>query len=78
MRRWIAVWFASLIVVAGLASVLTRAQTGPGETRVVSGADIGFRVDAISATGQPTGTLVIRVKGEWVPVAFTPDVRRAH
>ena len=91
MRRWMALWLASLAVVAGLASALTRAQAPPqvppllppltapqADARVMSGADFGFRVESVSQAGEPMGTLVIRVKGEWVPARFTPNVRPAQ
>lgn len=73
MRKWFALWFASVVTVALLASVFTRAQTR--EPRVVSGGDVGFRIEGRSATGEPLGTWVIRVNGEWVPVASKPSLR---
>jgi hypothetical protein len=90
MLKWIALWLASLAVVAGFTSALTRAQAAQApppylsqapsspEPTVVSGPDIGFRVESIGRNGRPTGTLVIRVKGQWVPVNFGGDVRPAH
>ena len=88
MRKWIALWLASLAVVGGLTSALMRAQapsqvpppftSQPPPARVLSGADIGFRVESISQTGQPIGTLVIRVNGEWVRVGFAQNVRPAY
>ena len=84
MKRWISLWLVSLAVVAGLTLVLARAQapsqTPPPDARVVSGADIGFRVESVSRTGEPSGTLVIRVNGAWVPVRFASDgsPRPAH
>ena len=83
MKRWIAVWLASLAVVAGFTIVLVRAQApsqAPPDARVVSGADMGFRVEGASRTGEPSGTLVIRVNGAWVPVRFATDglPRPAH
>jgi hypothetical protein len=90
MWRWIALWVASLVVVAGVTSAFAAAQ-GPSQAlppyatqapapdaRVLSGQDLGFRVDSISRTGQPVGTFVVRVKGQWVPVGLTADVRPAH
>ena len=88
MRNWIVFWLASLAVVAGLTSVLSRAQAPeahppytaqaqPSNVRVISGADIGFRVENVSRTGEPTGTLVVRVNGDWVPVTFTGGLRPA-
>jgi hypothetical protein len=78
MRKWVVLWLASMVVVAGLASALTRAQGLQNDSRVVSGADIGFRVEGVNRAGTPSGTLVIRVKGEWVPVDFGRDVRPAY
>lgn len=89
MRRWIVLWLASLAVVAGFTSALMRAQAPsqapppytsqapPPNARVVSGADIGFRVESVSRNGEPIGTLVVRVNGEWVRVAFAGGVRPA-
>jgi hypothetical protein len=81
MRQWLGLWLASLIGVAGLTSALMRAQaqtpppytaqTPPANARVVSGPDIGFRIEGVSRTGEPTGALVIRVDGEWRPVVFS-------
>lgn len=70
-------WMLSLVAVGALASVLTSAQarppfSSPGapppiteNTPVLSGSDIGFRVER-TQDGVPIGTLVIRVDGRWV------------
>ena len=73
MQKWIVLWVASLAVVAGFTSALVRAQAPSPDARVVSGADIGFRVESISRTGDPVGTVVIRVNGVWIPVRFASD-----
>ena len=76
MQRWIVLWLASLAVVAGFTSALMRAQapsqvpppytqTQPPAARIVSGADIGFRVES-SKDGRAVGTLVVRINGQWV------------
>ncbi len=69
MRKWIAIWLASLAIVAGLTTVLTRAQDN---TKIISGSDFGFRVDKAMAerTGKVVGTLVVRVNGNWVEVGL--------
>jgi hypothetical protein len=72
-----AVWLASLLVAAGIASALTFAQTRQGDARILSGADIGFRVDGKNASGDPVGTLMIRIDGKWVEAGFAPTIRRA-
>jgi hypothetical protein len=89
MRRWFVLWLASIVVVAGLTPVLMRAQdpkVAPPfggqdpftEGRVVSGADLGFRVDSINQAGEPVGTFVIRRNGQWVPARFAAGVRPAY
>jgi hypothetical protein len=60
------VWMLSLIVVAAAAR-LTLAQTVAGDKRIVSGADLGFRIDS-ERGGVPTGRFVVRVNGTWVEV----------
>jgi hypothetical protein len=60
------VWMLSLLVVAA-ASRLTLAQTATGDKRIVSGADLGFRIDS-ERGGVPTGRFVVRVNGTWVEV----------
>ncbi len=74
MRRTLVLWWiASLLVAAGLASAVTQAQPRlPPQTRMppmlLSGPDVGFRVEGLNRSGQPTGTLVVRMNGEWVEV----------
>ena len=52
--------------------------TPPSDARIVSGNDIGFRVEgADPRTGAPTGTWMLRVKGEWVEIGSLPGIRPA-
>jgi hypothetical protein len=57
-------WVVSVIIVAAAASMLTSAQT-PGDKKVASGNDLGFRIDS-ERGGVPTGRFVVRVNGNWV------------
>jgi hypothetical protein len=69
MRKWLLIWLASLIGVAGMTSVWMRAQApSPAET-VVSGSDLGFRVEG-TGNNAVFGSLVVRVNGRWVPAKF--------
>ncbi len=69
MRRLIAFWMFSLVVVAVLTAVAVRAQVDKTPPRIMSGNDLGFRVEGIDRrTGKPTGVLVIRVDGQWVEI----------
>ena len=87
MTKWIVLWLASLAVVAGFTSALMRAeapsqvpppftsQAAPPAARVVSGADIGFRVES-SKDGRAVGTLVVRINGQWVETAASVAPKR--
>ena len=66
MARIMSFWALSLVVVGTLASAVT-AQVVRSTPRVVSGADVGFRIEGMDrSSGKPVGTLVIRVDGQWV------------
>ena len=75
MKRWVLLWVASLLLVTGLSSVLMRAQ--PSEPQIVSGSDVGCRIEGKTAAGDPVGTWVIRVNGKWVPATTKLGVRPA-
>ena len=87
MRNWIVLWLASLVVVAVLASALMRAQTTPEElkrraqeqlpgSRVISGNDIGFRMEGTNQAGEPVGKLVVRIDGQWVVATSKMSIQR--
>jgi hypothetical protein len=80
MQKWIAFLFASLIAVAVFASGVMRAQTIflERELRIVSGADVGFRIDGTDQSGKPVGRWMIRVDGKWVEASTAPGLRRAQ
>jgi hypothetical protein len=69
-RNWFIigiVWVASLVGVAAGVSAQAQArmyQPLP-EPKVLSGADVGFRVDGMYGE-TPSGTIVIRVNDRWV------------
>ncbi|MEO7134297.1 MAG: hypothetical protein ABI024_08750 [Vicinamibacterales bacterium] len=75
MRKWILLWMASLITVAALTSVMMRAQTRE-EPRILSGADLGFRVESTSPAGDAVGTWVVRLNGRWVTASSKMSIQR--
>ena len=86
MRKWIVLWLASLVVVAGFTSALMRAQApsqvpppfisqAPPAARVLSGADIGFRVEG-NKDGRAVGTLVVRINGQWIETTASVTSRQ--
>jgi hypothetical protein len=60
---------ALLAAVAGTWASAQVFQTTPVEPRILSGADIGFRVVGMRGS-TPVGSLVIRADGQWVAVDF--------
>jgi len=75
MARLVLFWLGSLVAVAVVTTTLTLAQVRQAVPRVVSGADVGFRVEGTDPSGNATGVFVVRLNGEWVPVSSTPTVR---
>ncbi len=80
-------WVLSLVAVGSVAAVLTSAQSSrpsspqsqlPPQlmmlegTKILSGNDIGFRVER-TEDGFPIGRLVVRIDGRWVEAE--PSVR---
>ena len=75
MTRLVLFWLVSVLAVAALTTTLTLGQARLEMPRVVSGADVGFRVEGTDSSGSPTGMFVVRLNGEWVPVSSMPTVR---
>jgi hypothetical protein len=84
MRKWIAIWLVSLTAVAGMTAALVRAQIAPfarskaelAAAPILSGNDIGFRVEGTQGD-HVIGTLMVRVKGEkWVEAGFSGSLNR--
>ena len=68
---------ASLLGASGTAVASeTTAHGQSNEPRVLSGSDLGFRIDGIAKDGAPIGVLVVRVDGKWVSPQFQSGVRR--
>ena len=65
-----------VIWLGSLAGVGVWAQTQP-QQRVISGNDLGFRVDGQQRDGTPTGKLVVRMNGQWVEAGFAVGIAKA-
>jgi len=57
-------WMASLVAVAAAAREQTT-QVVPLDSKILSGGDIGFRVESMHGN-VPVGTFVIRWNGQWI------------
>ena len=69
MHRWILFWFASLVLVS--MTTLALAQGRLAEPRMLSGDDVGFRMEGTDLSGKPTGTFMVRLNGTWVEIGST-------
>jgi hypothetical protein len=67
-----AVWVASLFAAGKVATAQARSFQPLPEPKVLSGADVGFRIEG-TIGDMPAGTLVIRVNGQWVAPKLAPD-----
>ena len=88
MRKWIGVSIVSTVTLIASGLWAHAQQVLPNNPRlnpqaqaqppaqIISGADIGFRVDSISPDGAPVGRLVVRQKGQWVEVTLSGSARR--
>ena len=79
MKKSVLLWLVSLVATAVVTASIVMAQAGPTEPRVLSGDDIGFRVEGTDLrTGNPTGTLVVRIDGKWIAISPAGGVRLLH
>lgn len=72
-------WVVSLVVVGVVvasAQALRPVRVVTATPLIVSGSDIGFRIDR-TINGVPSGTLVVRIDGKWVDVASGPILKPA-
>ena len=82
MRKWIGVGAIAVVAFIGGGTWAHAQQVVPNNPRltlpaqaqqpsqIISGADIGFRVDSISPDGTPIGRIVVHQKGQWVEVTL--------
>jgi len=87
MRKWLAVacvWILTLLA-TGLWVHAQRRNVPfppPGQApgneeipQIISGNDIGFRVDSWSKDGTPIGRIVVHQEGKWIDVTLSGRVR---
>jgi len=74
IRYFAAGFLVALILSAPTAWATSQSQlvaVNPVTPRVVTGEDLGFRVEGLRGGSTPVGTLVVRVNGEWVEAEVT-------
>lgn len=81
MRRLLTLTLGAALGIAlasGPALLAQFPRAPQSDARIVSGNDIGFRVEGSDPrTGAPTGTWMLRVRGEWVEIGSAPGIRPA-
>lgn len=76
MRNWLIVGIVSAAVVGGGIWAEAQAPHVPEQPQeIISGADIGFRVDRWDGD-TPVGRIVVRHDGQWVEVRLPVSPRR--
>jgi len=63
----VVIWLASLVGVGVWAQTESQQQ-------VISGSDLGFRVERQDRDGHPVGRLVVRLNGKWVEAGFAVGI----
>jgi hypothetical protein len=72
----VAMWVVSLFAVAAIAMAQTAVVPLPSPV-VLSGADIGFRIEGKQGE-HPVGQLVVRINGQWVEATLGVGRSRVH
>ena len=70
----VVLWAASIVAAGAWAQAPVAPPPSPQAPTVISGNDLGFRVDRRKGD-TPVGTLVARVNGQWVEVEFTAGMK---
>ncbi len=77
MKRLTLVWITSLALVAVATFAFAQNRFPLSQQQILSGNDIGFRVEGTGIDGKPTGTWLVRFNGAWVEVGSWAGVRPA-
>jgi len=75
VKRLVLLWIVSLVVVA--MATFAFAQGRLAQPQMLSGNDIGFRVESIDLGGKAVGTWMVRYNGNWIEVGSTGGLRPA-
>ena len=75
MKRLVLLWVASLVVAA--TATFAFAQGRLAQPQMLSGNDIGFRVESIDVGGKAVGMWMVRYNGNWIEVGSTGGIRPA-
>jgi hypothetical protein len=77
MRHTVIAFLCFFLFISG-ATAWSRAQSiavAPVTPRVLSGADVGFRVEGLRGN-TPVGQVVVRVNGQWIAAELASGITR--
>ena len=75
MTRMFTAWFVIVLLLAATGILVALSPQTSGqlpEPQVLSGSDVGFRVEGADRSGNARGTWVVRVNDQWVPTVSVP------
>jgi hypothetical protein len=74
--RWTVALVIALTLFASGALVAQRRLLDP-DYRILSGSDVGFRVESRDPAGRALGRWMVRIDGQWVEAVDAPTARHA-
>jgi hypothetical protein len=80
MKRFVMFWMASLVLVVMATFAFAQNQFPQNrlpQPQMLSGNDVGFRMDGTDVNGRATGTFMVRYNGEWITVGPSMMARPA-
>jgi hypothetical protein len=75
MTRMFTPWLVMVLLLAATGMLVALSPQAPAqlpEGQVLSGTDVGFRLEGTDRSGNVRGTWVVRVNGRWVPTVSVP------
>jgi hypothetical protein len=76
LTRWIVAFLLTAAVFTSGVLFAQRRLLEP-DYRIISGSDVGFRVEGKDVTGRPMGRWMVRIDGQWVEAVDNPTARHA-
>ena len=73
-RFWLVVSLGLVLALGAVVLAQAPPPIRPGDGNVLSGGDIGFRVEYFQGR-QPVGTLVVKINGQWVEATSAPAIQ---
>ena len=77
MKRLVLFWITSVVIAVMVTFAWAQSPGSLSQPRMLSGADLAFRVEAIDPGGKATGTWMVRYNGNWVEVGSNLRVHPA-